>query len=170
MQGNYCAPGSTADDTSCAAGYFCPDIATQTAPKRAVEFAVALVAEEELSDEKQAVTCGVIVTRTSTELKVEERYITCDMEGAALRRRLLAVSYDVTIAVLVPETDELITKDVIVAFSLAIQESPELDGMTAEVVSYIEEGEQEIFILSAASKALPSFVAAVVCALALVLN
>lgn len=100
-------------------------------------------------------------------MDVHERYITCDMEEVASLR------YDVTISISIPETDELVGKDVAVALSQTIQGSPELEdlGVTAEILSFTEEGEPETSILpSAASKALPSFAAAVVCALALVLN
>jgi len=117
-------------------------------------------------------TCGVIKTKTSTFVGVEERYITCNMEEAGRRRRLLAVSYDVTIGVSIPETDEPTSKIVVVDLSQAIEESTELEnlGVRAEILSFAEEGEPQISILpSAGSKAVPSFVA-IFCALAVVLN
>jgi hypothetical protein len=131
------------------------------------------VAEEaRKTDSQQTETCGVIKAKTSTELGVEERHITCNMEEAGRRRRLLAVSYEVTISVSIPETDELTSKSVVVALSQATDESTELEdlGVRAEIVSFAEEGEPQMSILpSAGSKVVPSFVA-VFCVLALVLN
>ena len=143
-----------------------------TKPMRVVEFTVAVVVEEALTESQQTEACGVIKTVTSTELGVEERYVTCNLEEAGRRRRLLAVSYSATIGVSIPETDEPTSKSVVVALSQAIEESTELEdlGVLAEILSFTEEGEPEISILpSAGSKAVPSSVA-VFCALALVLN
>jgi len=116
----------------------------------------------------------VIVTKTSKELDVEERYITCFIEEAGRRlvetRRLLAVSYTANIGVSIAETNEMLPKSVIEALSQTIEESPELEnlGVRAEIVAYTEEGEEQQYI-SAGYKVVPSFVA-VFCALALVLN
>ena len=128
--------------------------------------------EEALTKTKQTQTCDVIKTETSNFVGAEERYITCNMEEAGRRRRLLAVSYDVTIGVSIPETDELTSKSVVVALSQAIEGSTKLEklGVRAEILSFTEEGEPQISILpSAGFKAVPSFVA-VLCALAVVLN
>ena len=94
------------------------------------------------------------------------------VEAGRCLRRLLAVSYEVTISVSIPETDELTSKSVVVTLSQATDESTELEdlGVRAEIVSFAEEGEPQMSILpSAGSKVVPSFVA-VFCVLALVLN
>jgi hypothetical protein len=82
------------------------------------------------------------------------------------------VSYDVAVAVSIPETDPPVAKSVVMALSQEIEESTELAnlGVRAEIVSYAEEGEQQMSVLpSAGSKAVPSFIA-VFCTLALMLN
>lgn len=56
-----------------------------------------------------------------------------------------SLRYDVTISISIPETDELVGKDVAVALSQTIQGSPELEdlGVTAEILSFTEEGDRK---------------------------
>ena len=109
----------------------------------------------------------MIVATASMVLDVEGRYVAWGMEETGRRRRLLAVSYDVTVAISIPETDPSVPKSLVMALSQAIGGSTELAnlGVRTEIVSYAEEGEQQMPVLpSDASIAAPSFVA-VFCAL-----
>jgi len=114
-----------------------------------IELQLAIVAKEALTESQQSETRNAIVATASMVLDVEERYIACSMEETGRRRRLLAVSYDVTVAISIPETDPSVPKSVVMALSQEIGESTELTnlGVRAEIVSYAEEGEQQMSIL-----------------------
>ena len=132
-----------------------------------------MVAGEALTENQQSIVARQLRAIVSVVMGVEERDITCSVEETGRRHRLLAVSYDVAVAVSIPETDPPVAKSVVMAPSQDIEEPTELAnlGVRAETVSCAEEGEQQMPVLpSAGSKAVSSFIIAVFCTLALMLN
>ena len=130
-----------------------------------------MVAGEALTENQQPIVARQLRAIVSVVMGVEERDITCSVEETGRRHRLLAVSY--AVAVSIPETDPPVAKSVVMAPSQDIEEPTELAnlGVRAETVSCAEEGEQQMPVLpSAGSKAVSSFIIAVFCTLALMLN
>jgi len=145
-----------------------------TVTKGWVKLQLSAVFDCWLTETKVTDICNAIVSEVSTIPGVEERDVACDMkETGSLRRRLLAVFYDLTVTFRVPEKDPAIETEVVLILAKAINNvlmMAEIGG-TAELVSFTEEGEDTVNVaVSTASEAAPSLLLAVPCLLALMLH
>jgi len=172
------ATPSATPSTSPTAGPTTSPTQTPTEPKRELALQFAVVVDEALEETKKTEMCAAVENTASETMEVEKRYIACNIEeqGEGGRRRLLAVSYDLSLSISIPADAPATDKNVVLALAAVIEDVLELAelGASIEVVSYSEEGEggeppMVISLIATASKTVPSFLA-VLCALALVLD
>jgi hypothetical protein len=94
--------------------------------------------DEQLTEGEVTDTCNAVVAETSAETGVDAAGILCEMSIAgAGRRHLLAVTYNLLLALTIPE-DGTVPIDVVEALVESIAAIPELEGTTVILSSFTD--------------------------------